>query len=103
VIKRWPVIITSVIDIVHQKCHELSLQINEIDQHPGNQIEELQERITEGTDVIEKVSKLKYNMARDRTMEYVDSAQVVGYDSCVDHLLVQDNTRGWRIRRQCVQ
>lgn len=80
VIKRWPVIITGVIDIVNQTCHELSLQINDFNQHPGDfeksvpgqmTKEEIQEKIIEGTKVIEKVSKLKYDMARDRTIEYV--------------------------------
>ena len=76
-IKRWPLIITGVIDVVHQTCHELSLKINALDRpsrlEQPNLIkkEELQERIAEGTNLIGKVSKLKYDMARDRTMECV--------------------------------
>lgn len=71
VLKRWPIIITSVIDVLHRKCHEISLEIKLLeksDNEDGSKIEDLRSKVTRGTQVIEKVSKLKYEMARDRAL-----------------------------------
>lgn len=65
-VKRWPVIITGVIDQLHNTCHELSLQA----QKPGATKDELQSKIEEGQAVIGRISKLKYDMGRDHALEY---------------------------------
>lgn len=77
VLKRWPVIITGIIDVLHQRCHVMSLECKELGEgadsaspHTKSKIEELQKKIKEATQVIEKISKLKYEMARDRPLEY---------------------------------
>jgi len=75
VVKRWPIIITGVIDVLHKACHDLSLEIQQLsgsdseDTEKENQKHEIQKKISEGTAVIEKISKLKYEMARDRPLE----------------------------------
>ncbi|KAF8235878.1 DUF89 domain-containing protein [Tricholoma matsutake] len=64
VIKRWPVIITGVIDQLHNACHVYSLQ----SQQP-NAKEDVDAKIAEGKGIIEQISKLKYQMARDHPLE----------------------------------
>lgn len=76
VVKRWPVILTGVIDTIYRTNHDLSLSsdpdmsklgdVSAVDQ-------ETRERIEEGKRLIEKLSKLKYEMGRDRPLEYVIS------------------------------
>lgn len=66
VVKRWPIIITGVVNHLHNKCHTLSLNLTDLD---GEEKAVLQKKLTEGTGIIEKVSKLKYEMARDRVLE----------------------------------
>lgn len=66
VIKRWPVIITGVIDQLHNACHVYSLQ----SQQP-NAKEDVDAKIAEGKGIIEQISKLKYQMARDHPLESV--------------------------------
>ena len=68
VVKRWPIIITGVVNYLHNRCHTLSLDITSLD---GKEKAALQKKLTEGTAIIEKVSKLKYEMARDRALECV--------------------------------
>jgi Damage-control phosphatase ARMT1-like domain len=66
VIKRWPVIITGVIDQVHNACHVYSLQSQQPDPD-----KDLDARVAEGKGIIEQISKLKYQMARDHPLESV--------------------------------
>jgi len=65
VVKRWPIIITGVVSYLHNKCHTLSLDLNSLD---GEEKAAVQKKLAEGTEIIEKVSKLKYEMARDRAL-----------------------------------
>jgi Damage-control phosphatase ARMT1-like domain len=66
VIKRWPIIITGVIDQLHNACHVYSLQ----SQQP-NPEKALDAKIAEGKGIIEQISRLKYQMARDHPLELV--------------------------------
>lgn len=59
--KRWPVILTSVIDSVYSENHELTGLPDKAD------------KLEEGKTIIATISRLKYDMARDRTLEYVPS------------------------------
>lgn len=53
---------------MHKACHKLSLELQSggVDDEKKDQI---LKKIDEGKNVIEKVSKLKYEMARDRALE----------------------------------
>ncbi|KAJ3501262.1 hypothetical protein NLJ89_g9417 [Agrocybe chaxingu] len=75
VVKRWPIIITGVIDTLHQACHQLSLQSNlnagtdsSTEVSNAGMQESTRKKIKEGTGIIEKLSKLKYEMARDKPL-----------------------------------
>lgn len=65
VLKRWPVIITGVIDQLYQVCHVLSLE----SQKPDATKQVYDGKINEGKGIIEQISKLKYGMARDHPLE----------------------------------
>ena len=60
--RRWPVILTSVIDSVYSENHELTGFPDKAD------------KLEEGKALIATVSRLKYAMARDRALEYVISS-----------------------------
>ena len=64
-VKRWPVILTTVIDSVYSENHELTGVPDEAD------------KLEEGKAVIATISRLKYDMARDRALEYVVSLYVL--------------------------
>ena len=57
--RRWPVILTSVIDSVYSENHELTGFPDKAD------------KLEEGKTLIATISRLKYGMARDRNLEYV--------------------------------
>ncbi|KAK1231466.1 Hairy/enhancer-of-split with YRPW motif protein 2 [Marasmius sp. AFHP31] len=62
VVKRWPIILTSIVDQLHQENHAL--------QAPGNVSDDrTHAKVVEGKTIIEQVSKLKYQMARDHALE----------------------------------
>ena len=74
VITRWPIIITGVIDVLHRTCHDISLEIKTLEEtkdpnESNEKREALREKVAQGTKIIEKVGKLKYEMARDRVLE----------------------------------
>ncbi|KAI0049733.1 DUF89 domain-containing protein [Auriscalpium vulgare] len=70
VVKRWPVILTGIIDSVYGINHELSSDIP----NASNPSEKagLEEKYAEGKGLIEKVGKLKYEMGRDRALEPIE-------------------------------
>ncbi|KAI0339174.1 DUF89 domain-containing protein [Trametopsis cervina] len=70
VVKRWPIILTGIIDTVYRVDHELSIDLSEA--HTGSEeISTVKEKLEEGKIIIEKISKLKYDMARDRPLEAI--------------------------------
>ena len=82
VLKRWPSILTGIVNQVYKVNHDLTLRLctqceEERSSRLGEQIlkpeviEEFKEKIEEGKKIIEKVSFLKYAMARDQVMECV--------------------------------
>ena len=56
-VKRWPVILTTVIDSVYSVNHELT--------HLPDEAAKLEE----GKAIIATISRFKYDMARDRALE----------------------------------
>lgn len=67
VVKRWPVILAGIVDQLHRENHAFHVQAQE----DHTQKQALENKITEGKAIIEKISKLKYDMARDHVMECV--------------------------------
>lgn len=65
VVRRWPVIITGVVDQLHNACHAFSLEARQ----PGSDAHTLELRIAEGKGIIEQISKLKYQMGRNHPLE----------------------------------
>ena len=61
-IRRWPVILTSIIDHLHRAGHDLATQSNDLSPTI------VEERVAAGTEIIQKIGKLKYEMARDKPL-----------------------------------
>ncbi|KAI0717732.1 hypothetical protein C8T65DRAFT_640596 [Cerioporus squamosus] len=65
VIKRWPVILTGIIDNIYCRNHDLGVSL------PSKSPEEaaiIEEQIAEGKKIINEVGQIKYDMARDRAL-----------------------------------
>ncbi|KAJ7145852.1 DUF89-domain-containing protein [Mycena epipterygia] len=71
VVHRWPVIITGVIDRMHRLSHDLCLEMNASDDEKEKK--SLQLRIDEAKGIIEQISRLKYEMGRNYTMQPIAS------------------------------
>lgn len=71
VVRRWPVIVTGIVDHLHKSCHVLSLESQQSD----SQIQTLRDKLVEGKGIIEKISELKYHMARDHALEPIPEDQ----------------------------
>jgi len=63
-IRRWPVILTTVIDHLYRVGHELATQPNDLSPTVA------EERIAGGKAIIEKISKIKYEMGREKELQY---------------------------------
>lgn len=68
VVKRWPIILTTIIDTVYRVDHELAITIPTLADGSEDAVAATN-KLAEGKDIIERVSKLKYEMARDRPLE----------------------------------
>ena len=68
--KRWPIILTKIIDQIHRENHELTMRGMKA---PEGAESSWEAQVDEGKSIIEKVSRLKYEMARDRELQYVKS------------------------------
>ncbi len=68
--KRWPIILTGIIDTIYRADHDISVTLPSLAAGSTEEVE-AQAKISEGKGIIEKISKLKYDMARDRPLEYV--------------------------------
>ncbi|KAF8630307.1 hypothetical protein AX15_003000 [Amanita polypyramis BW_CC] len=83
VVRRWPVIVTSIVDNVHNACNDLAL-------YPGGtDIETIQAKLQEGKEIIAKVSELKYHIGRDHAIELIQDdgeLHVELYNSQLEHL-----------------
>lgn len=67
--KRWPIILTGVIDTIYRIDHEIGVSLPTLPAGSEDAVR-IEEKIAEGKAIIERISKLKYDMARDRPMEY---------------------------------
>ena len=67
-LKRWPIILTGIIDNIYRKNHELGISLPEKSAEESALIEA---RIEEGKAIISKVGEIKYDMARDRPLPWV--------------------------------
>ncbi|KAI6102943.1 DUF89 domain-containing protein [Pisolithus sp. B1] len=70
VVKRWPVIITNLIDHVHRLIHDLTMKSQAL-ANSGSTDPAIQLKIEEGKGIIAKASHLKYRMARDQELEMI--------------------------------
>ena len=59
---------TSIIDTIYRLDHELGVSLPTLPAG-GQEAIRIEEKISEGKAIIERISKLKYEMARDRPLE----------------------------------
>lgn len=70
VLRRWPTILTGVIDELNQQCHGISLMIKE-----GSVPKEVGDvKIEEASSIMNKISMLKYEMTRDKPLKSVPTS-----------------------------
>ncbi|EKM52419.1 uncharacterized protein PHACADRAFT_260786 [Phanerochaete carnosa HHB-10118-sp] len=96
VVKRWPIILTGIIDMIYQLDHEIGVSLHTL---PASNEETInvEEKIKEGKSIIEKVGKLKYDMARDRALELIPhdgEAYIEEYNVELDKL-AQNKRNTW--------
>jgi damage-control phosphatase, subfamily III len=72
VVKRWPIILTGILDHLHNMNHDLTLETQADTAH----VSDLHSQIAESTAIIEKISRLKYLMGRDKELECVPRLSV---------------------------
>ncbi|KAK7440055.1 Hairy/enhancer-of-split with YRPW motif protein 2 [Stygiomarasmius scandens] len=87
VLKRWPVILTGIVDQLHKETHGLQLLIQQ--KSDSSQKAKAEKKLDEAKSIIEKISKVKYQMARDHVMEPIPhdgEAHVDLYNSELEQL-----------------
>ena len=67
VVKRWPVILAGIIDVVSSVNHDLTVSLNDL---PSENEEALvgREKIEEGKKIIDKISTIKNAMTGDNAL-----------------------------------
>ncbi|KAL0575469.1 Hairy/enhancer-of-split with YRPW motif protein 2 [Marasmius crinis-equi] len=88
VVKRWPIILTSIVDQLHRENHAL--------QAPEKASEGNNAKVAEGKNIIERVSRLKYQMARDHALEPIQDEEpyVELYNNELERL-AQESRNTW--------
>ncbi|KAG1774711.1 hypothetical protein EV702DRAFT_1122165 [Suillus placidus] len=71
VVKRWPIILTNIIDHVHRLLHGMTLEAQQVRDLDLSRAEELSKKTKEGQEIISEISRLKYRMARDHELENI--------------------------------
>lgn len=65
VLKRWPVILTGIIDNIYCRNHDLGVST---DNKTAEEAAVIEEQISEGKKIIGEIGEIKYDMARDRPL-----------------------------------
>ncbi|CAL1697861.1 unnamed protein product [Somion occarium] len=96
VVKRWPVILTGIIDTIYRIDHHLGVSLETSDA-TSEDVTKGQEKIAEGKGIIEKIGKLKYEMARDRPLEPIpdDGEAFIDVYNAELKRLEQDKNHTW--------
>ncbi|KAF8438602.1 DUF89 domain-containing protein [Boletus edulis BED1] len=84
VLKRWPVIITGIIDHVHRLIHDMTMEAKRLAESGEDTLEHvkaLKDKVEEGKEIISKASRLKYRMARDQELEPIPEDGDVDVDT----------------------
>ncbi|KAG1736193.1 hypothetical protein EDB19DRAFT_1722117 [Suillus lakei] len=71
VVKRWPIILTNIIDHVHRLLHDMTIEAQQVRNSDVSKAEELSQKTTGGQEIISQISRLKYRMARDHELENI--------------------------------
>ena len=66
VLKRWPVILTGIIDDIYRRNHDLGVSLPSRREEDRAAIVEI---IEEGKEIVSKVGKVKDDLARDRVLQ----------------------------------
>ena len=77
-VRRWPVVLTLIIDNLYRVGHDLATQPHDL---PPTVAEE---RIAAAKAVIEKISKIKYEMGRDKPLLYGPVYQLLAASAMQD-------------------
>jgi hypothetical protein len=76
VLKRWPIILTGIIDTIYRIDHKISVTLPSL-AAGSKDAQEAEAKLAEGKAIIEKISQLKYDMARNRQLEYASFTRVM--------------------------
>ncbi|KIL65759.1 hypothetical protein M378DRAFT_161764 [Amanita muscaria Koide BX008] len=89
VVRRWPVIVTSIVDHLHSACNDLSLNKD------GRRIDSIEAQYLEGKQIIARLSELKYHMGRDHPLLPIPDDGEPYVDLYNEHLRkLQENGKG---------
>ena len=65
--KRWPVILAGIIDVVSRVNHDLTVSLSDLPSEDGGALAD-REKIEEGKKIIEKIGTIKNAMAGDNAL-----------------------------------
>ncbi|KAN0080028.1 Protein of unknown function DUF89 domain containing protein [Tylopilus felleus] len=92
VLRRWPIIITNIIDHVHRLLHDMTMEARRLTASSSDsedtleRVRALHDKVEEGKEIISKGSRLKYRMARDQELEPIPEDGDVNVDTYNDEL-----------------
>ncbi|KAF8556729.1 DUF89-domain-containing protein [Imleria badia] len=85
VLRRWPIIITNIIDHVHRLIHDMTMESKRLtgsgEDVSLERAKALDNKVDEGKEIISKASRLKYRIARDQELEPIPEDGDVDVDT----------------------